>query len=347
MELGSEYNLTLSELNVTENNLFRYLAEYNCIFTDSGRSALKLISAHVGEILLPEFICESVRNCFDMEKVVFYRIASDGQLDINDLKSKINNQTEAIYITHYFGALQCKESLREIREIANKKNILIIEDTTQSLFSASNTVGDYMIASVRKWMPIALGGVLYSRKALPDISKYKKSTDNDRLYGMLLKELFLNGDLDCNATYRNIFAISEHSLDKKEEIELLSDLCRFVISCVDIEVMKKKRINNYEYVVKKLDKIGINPMCKLSNGDCPFVLPLRIPNRNQFRRYLMDNKIYCAVHWPFDNFRPEERNSAIVNADTLISLPIDQRYGVDEMEYLIKVIKAYEGVVSF
>lgn len=42
MELGSEFNLSLSELTVKGNNIFTFLSEYNnVIYFDSGRSALR------------------------------------------------------------------------------------------------------------------------------------------------------------------------------------------------------------------------------------------------------------------------------------------------------------------
>ena len=73
MELGSEYHLNLDELSECGDNVFSYLNEYNCVYTDSGRSAIRLLSKNMkGRILMPEYICESVINCFDLEKIVFF-----------------------------------------------------------------------------------------------------------------------------------------------------------------------------------------------------------------------------------------------------------------------------------
>ena len=69
MELGSEYNLSLSVLEVKEDNIFNYLSDFSKQFYfDSGRSALKHVALHLGpeeKVLLPEFICESVSSCFN------------------------------------------------------------------------------------------------------------------------------------------------------------------------------------------------------------------------------------------------------------------------------------------
>lgn len=347
MEIGSEYNLSLSKLNIVENNLFKYLGDYNCVFTDSGRSALKLVGQFIGGILLPEFICEAVINCFNASKVDFYAINSDGKIDLEDLKSKINEDTKVIFIMHYFGVLQPNKTLKEIRDLADKNNIVIIEDTTHSLFSAKKTIGDYMITSVRKWMPLPNGGVLYSKKKLPETIHLQKSIDNDRVYGMILKELFLKETLDCNATYRNIFSECEDKIDSKREIQLMSDFAKFILSCCDVNFIQERRRENYFYLKKMMEDIGIEPISELGEGDCPFAFIIRVKNRDDFRSYLIEHRIYCAVHWPLDGYKKEERNQGYENAQTLISLPIDQRYGKKEMNYLADVIRGYGGELLF
>jgi hypothetical protein len=68
-----------------------------------------------------------------------------------------------------------------------------------------------------------------------------------------------------------------------------------------------------------------------------------VPDRDDFRKYLMENSIYCAVHWPFDGLAREERPLAVSLSNNILSLPIDQRYGEKEMAYLANVIDAYKG----
>ena len=66
-------------------------------------------------------------------------------------------------------------------------------------------------------------------------------------------------------------------------------------------------------------------------------------DRDEFRAYLMEHRIYCAVHWPFDGVNEMDRPMGKENAENLISLPIDQRYGYEELEYMASVISAYRG----
>lgn len=361
MELGSDYHLSLSELNLREDSIFEYLSGYHNVFWfDSGRSALKHISSHLkqdDEVLLPEFICESVSGCFLPEKTGYYRINNDFTVNVDDLKTKISHKTRLIFVMHYFGALQPWKSLQEIRQLADQHNCVIVEDTTHSVFSQRSTIGDYMVCSIRKWMPIPRGGVLYyhsDRKDLPNADKlaltvpdYPKSNDNGRVYGMVLKDMYLHDGPNYNADYRKIFAASENRIDCQTGIGMMSDFSRFIASCVSIESLKHRRRKNYDFLYHHLVQHGIRPAIAFSASDIPLVYPLRVCNRNSFRAYLMNQNIFCAVHWPFDNVQRVCRPFAIKNAEELISLPIDQRYQDIHMRYLTEMILQYEGDLIF
>ncbi len=349
MELGSEYDITLSELTIKKNNIFGYLSQaFSTVFFDSGRSALKHIASHLKkgcEVLLPEYICESVSNCFDSEGVIYYKIEENFSVNLDDLKSKISERTQVIFLMHYFGSVQPEWILNEIRRIADSEDILIVEDTTHSIFSSVHTIGDYQICSIRKWMPIAKGGVLYFDKDVLSLADafYPKDLDNEKFVGMILKNLFLKGSLDCNSTYRMIFSEAEKRLDVQGEVFLISDFSNFIASCIDINEIIKKRVANYKKLYNRLKERGIYAAIDMDKDQCPFVFLLRVPERDAFRKYLMDNKIYCAVHWPFDGLKKEDRSFANKLSEELISLPIDQRYGEDEINYMADAVLKYGG----
>lgn len=350
MELGGDYNISLTELTVRSGNIFEYLCDCNnAIYFDSGRSALKHLVSRIGKkskVLLPEFICESVSNCFDEDLIDFYRINSDFTVDIDDLEKRAAEGADVIFLMHYFGTVQPAEIIERIDNTAKRNGCIIIEDVTHSIFSKKRTIGDYQICSLRKWMPIPSGGVLYScnndTSEVFENIEYKKDTNNDRAYGMILKDLFLNDGFDCNTYYRKIFSECEKRLDDSKEITLMSDFTRFALSCFDIDVLRNTRVENYRYLEKALEKIGILPEINLDDGNCPLVLPIRAVNRDSLRSYLIENKVYCAVHWPFDGLLEAKRPFAKNCADSLISLPIDQRYSKDEIGYMISKIRDYK-----
>lgn len=353
MELGSEFNLSLAKLNKADYNLFTYLNGFsNVVYLDSGRSAIRYLTSQLSEqdeVLLPEFICESVINCFKKDKISFYKVSANFVADVDDLRRKITTKTKIVFLMHYFGVLQPKGVLSEISDLAKKYGCVIIEDATHSLFTDKNTIGDYVISSIRKWMPIPKGGILFVVRDKLHIQSLdlKKSTDNEKAYGMVLKDLFLKGILDCNSEYRDIFVTCEEKLDEQSDIYQISDFSEYVASCIDITEIIEKRKKNYQYLSTKLERLGVVSAIRMTEDACPLVFLLRLPERDSFRRYLMKNSIYCAVHWPSDGIMETDRLQAIRNSRELLSLPIDQRYDKEHMDYLVEVISKYGGDLSF
>jgi len=349
MELGSEYNLSLTDLNLVSDSVFDFLSDFSEVYKfDSGRSALRHIASRLtplDEVLLPEFICESVSNCFIHSKINFYKLNEDFSIDIADLNRKLSSSTKVIFLMHFFGTLQPVSILSSLRTIANDNGCIIIEDTTHSVFSSKTTIGDYMICSIRKWMPVSKGGLLYYNQNKLDVSQpnYSKSIDNNRSYAMILKTLFLKQGLDVNGEYREIFVKSENDLDNQKEILMMSDFSTFVARCNSIDVLTERRKRNYEMLYKALNERGVKPAIELYPDEIPFTFPMRVRDRDALREYLIDNRIYCAVHWPFDELQRENRMFAVKNSRELISLPIDQRYDDKHITYLIEVLSKYGG----
>lgn len=327
MEIGSEFDLNFNDLQITKNSIFNYLKDYNSCFFDSGRSAIKSIKIRKGKVLLPNYICDSVIDCFDNRNIIFYNVDENFNIDINDLISKLNN-VKTLFIMHYFGCIQDRKILNRIKKICDEKDILIIEDTTHGILSNKATIGDYMVCSLRKWFPIARGGVVYSKNELKLKGKYRKDTDNTKLYGMVLKNMYLNGCIESKELFLDIFKKYENSIDTKKEILYMSDLSKYILSCINIKEIKDKRTNNYFYLK---DKLKIQPVNVIKDKECPFVYLIRSEKRNELRKHLIENSIYCAVHWP--NCSNNE-----------LSLTIDNRYSEKEMKYLVKTVNKFVGM---
>lgn len=67
--------------------------------------------------------------------------------------------------------------------------------------------------------------------------------------------------------------------------------------------------------------------------------------RDALRCRLMEHRIYCAVHWPFDGVQADERPLARKLAAQMLSLPIDQRYDTAHIDYLMDTLNTYKGLL--
>lgn len=348
MELGSEYNLDLSQLEDTQDNLYNYLREKKSIFLDSGRGALYLLleSLPKGKVLIPNYICTSVIDCFREDyEINSYRINMDFTINIEDIEEKLSGDIKILYIVQYFGNVMNITVKNKILDWKRKYNFIIIEDTTHSIFSESCMIGDYCICSLRKWFPIPDGGILYSQTANINqlLQKKIKSRRNiEKANAMILKTLYLQNKVDCNELYRKIFIEEENKLDVQSEIMMISSFSKWLLSFFSISEIIEKRKNNMKYLSTKLQELHYGIQFKES--DTPFAVPIYCKNRDNFRKYLIENNIFCAVHWPILKENPISDTYNEEMSMHILSLPIDQRYGIEEMDYMIKVIKNYREI---
>lgn len=115
--------------------------------------------------LVPAYSCgdeiESLHNAgFEIN---IYNIKSDLQVDIDNLISKISNQTGIILVTHYFGFPQTE--IIKIKELTQTHSSFLIEDCAHAMGSQLEdtplgTIGDASIFSFRKFMDVPHGGAI-------------------------------------------------------------------------------------------------------------------------------------------------------------------------------------------
>jgi perosamine synthetase len=120
----------------------------------------------VGEIITQAFSCLVVPNAikFAGYKPIYVDIDATYNLDIEDLKRKINESTKAIIIQNTFGI---PAKIDEILEIAHQNKILVIENLTHSLGAKYKgkylgNFGDFALLSFNRNKVISsiIGGAL-------------------------------------------------------------------------------------------------------------------------------------------------------------------------------------------
>lgn len=140
-----------------EDKLADYIGSEYAVTLNSGTSALHalLLAYGIGkgdEVIVPSYTFISTANSplFVGAKPVFADIEEETYgLDPDSVAEKITDKTKAIIPVHYAG---CPARVREIKEIAEDKDILVIEDAAES-FGASidgkntGTFGDSGILS--------------------------------------------------------------------------------------------------------------------------------------------------------------------------------------------------------
>jgi len=136
--------------------------------TDKNNLRESVLNPHksVVEVITQAFSCLVVPNAikFAGYKPIYVDIDETYNLDIEDLKRKINKKTKAIIIQNTFGI---PAKIDEILEIAHQNNILVIENLTHSLGAKYKgkylgNFGDFALLSFNRNKVISsiIGGAL-------------------------------------------------------------------------------------------------------------------------------------------------------------------------------------------
>lgn len=345
IELGSEFEIDLDELEPQSDSIYDYLGHFYTIYLDSGRSAATALNTLIdtGTILLPDYICDCVIRVYETKfEIKYYHVLEDFTVDLDDLMKKIDHSVTAVYLMHYFGTLQKEQVLACISSAREKYGFLIIEDTTHSIFTKSCTIGDYCICSLRKWFAITDGAVLYSQKDLSDIDLCHMPVKpvTRKLIAMILKKLYIDDMLDCNQLYRGIFEEEEQKLDRQEQVYRISDFSASLLKNYSVSKLIKKRKDNYRMLIGTLVGKGMEVIFP-NDVFVPLACPIYLEDRDRFRRYLSEHQVYCAVHWPLEKTDLYAFEESRNKSERMISLPVDQRYGSEHMRYLQELLRNY------
>lgn len=141
-------------------------------FTYNGRGALLRACTEIAQrgkrnILLPAYHCPSGITPAIQAGLnpVFYRIRRDLSIDFDDLRAKVDLNTAAILVIHYFGIASDLRLFQELRQ----RGVALIEDWSHSFLrgtppTLSGGDSDYRIYSFWKLAPSAVGGGLWRRQ---------------------------------------------------------------------------------------------------------------------------------------------------------------------------------------
>ncbi len=115
----------------------------------------------------------------------------------------------------------------------------------------------------------------------------------------------------------------------EELVAKMSKLTERLLGSIDCEAVQKRRLENFRYLHDQLGEYN-QLSIDLDKQDVPMVYPF-LTDKSGLREKLIANKIYVATYWP-GIVQPHE----LIN---VLPLPIDQRYGTGEMDYIIEMIK--------
>ena len=285
------------------------------LFFVSGRTALDfiirdiLLTSSVGKVFLPSYCCHSMIEPFLSNglSVSFYEIRCDKNglsADIPPLKPE-----DIFFYMDFFG-FESPDFI-DISQIRNS-GCTIIKDATHSWLTDINKkkddFADYTFISYRKWT--GLTGIATAKKnnknfIIPQENLFHHKYEQLRLLAQNKKKQYMDENQDTKQAFLSAFSEAEELLDEDyanylpttESISALLNLNKSQIATA--------RPQNADFLLCGLQNIPkVTPLFpKLDKNLVPLCVPIMVdPSlRDQLRKHLIDQKIYCPVHWPLSD----------------------------------------------
>lgn len=280
---------------------------------NSARNCLRYIirTYKIKRIWAPAYTCPVVWDAIKAEEceIIFY--------DINEyfLPTKSFPQNDYILYTDYFGVCG-----KNIELLASKYPNLIV-DYSQSFYAKPKGLASFN--SPRKFFGVPDGGYLFQKNKLE--IQLEKDESISR-FSHLIKRI----EQGASNAYSDF--MREDAMLDDVPIKSMSELTLTLLRGINYSEKRKIRLRNFSYLHSKLQEHNLLQL-NLSQVDVPMVYPLLIKKDN-LRTKLIGNKIYVATYWKGQ----KDQNWGKQFENYLLPLPIDQRYSLSDMDFVIKIL---------
>jgi perosamine synthetase len=339
------------EIEEFEKNLADYVDSKFCISFNSGTSALHASLLSIGlksnqEIIVPSFTFIATANSILMAGGIPHFVDIEKEnlgLDPVQTENSISKNVKAIMPVHYAG-LPCK--INELRNIADRKKIYLIEDAAESLGSTINkkmtgTFGDLSVLSFapNKIITTGEGGaVLTNSKTLFEKLKLIRShgrLETSNYFSSTLKPKYVT----LGYNWRMPSMIAALGISQLKRIKKLINMRR----------------KNAQFLSSKLKKFSeITLPTELKHEKHVFqlysILLSNSHQRNNLMAFLAKKGIMTKVYFePIHttqfykkiNFKKSELKNTIEISNRILSLPVYPDLTQNELQYIVDSISNF------
>ncbi|MBO5341771.1 MAG: hypothetical protein J6A73_03685 [Lachnospiraceae bacterium] len=277
----------------------------------------------ISKILLPGFLCDSVKSICEREnvRIGYYSVGTDFlPVDLSVAED------EWLYLVNYYGQLDNGT----INRLAKKYKHIIV-DNVQAYFQEP-IEGVDTIYTCRKFFGVPDGAYLYTNSIL------NEELVMDESYARMT---FLLGRYERTASEFYGGYQENENLLASEPLKKMSKLTRNMLSAIDYSEVKHVRTENYKILHDEFECLNNLHLKEIA---APFMYPLYVANGDKIRIELQKKKIYIPTLWPEVLKHCEVDSLDYDMAKNIVPLPVDQRYNGEDMLYIIReVTRCIEG----
>lgn len=331
--IGGEFEIDLSIQR-------EFVPKPDTYYYASGRTALYQILRSLGprhtRVWMPDWLCHTMVEAAEMAKteVVFYELNSDFKVSLEALDKSGFRDGEAVLMVNYFGLQDLRPTAKAIKE--QYPQSIVIEDDVQAYWcfaEQENPYAVYRFTSMRKAFAIPDGGLVKTSRPMPDVTGHNTFAPLKVKAGVMKQHRGQDGIKDED--YLALFRQGDDLISENYESSMSDDSKR-LFAGTDFGQAKRQRRANAKVILEGLKSLGIKPLIEVPADAVPLFIPIYLENRDEVRKRMFQHEVFCPVHWPLEGMEVKKGKKM---AEHELSLICDQRYGVKEMNEIIKMIR--------
>jgi dTDP-4-amino-4,6-dideoxygalactose transaminase len=328
----------------------------------SGRAAyyavLNRISDHMGHLVvawLPSYLCPAMVEPFRLAgmNVGFYPVHADLSVDVEELCTLVGARPSVVVVCDYFGFHQSLCVMADPSLSLSNEHFVVYDATHAALDQRpGDSVArkpDVCLLSLRKMLPVVDGAlVIWTREnghsCLGTPATLSESASL-RALAMVLKASYLaSGKLE-KGMFLSLYGQSENLISEEyAATQGMSQLSWSMLRRVGVHRARSNRRENY---LRLLDLVrglmSMRPLyTELPEGVYPLGFPVVCEDRDALRNFLIQNQVYCPVHWVLpDEVSREEFPESHWLSQRILTIPCDQRYTSTDMIRIADILAAF------
>lgn len=317
-----------------------FLNQYQLYYT--GRHAIRhlidtiALTKKIDTIWLPKYYCQHVTHWLKQvyHNIEFYHIDPFDPKKSFDWKNHTNTN-DVIILNNFWGLYSYEIPSAEKRPI-------VIEDHSHGWLSngCKNSTADFCFSSLRKTLPVPLGGIVW----IPEKSNTNIKINDFTESNIVQQEEFITNSWEQMTRAMHLKRKCESLNQKEQYLRIYNTAEQYLHEQHEVIPVKKehnKFINNFlfkDYTTGKkknlfyiYEKIEITPFFKIikKESQASFGLQLAFKSRSIFddlKTFLVSKSIYPSELWPNNTIECEFKY--------LMNIHVDFRYTSNDMEYI-------------
>ncbi|MEE0197358.1 MAG: hypothetical protein UEJ46_01180 [Eggerthellaceae bacterium] len=295
------------------------------IALNCGRACLEYLIElrNICTLWLPDFLCSSVPNlcCKAGVEVKTYHIGESFRA-VLDFQIA---EEEWLYLVDYYGQL----TQGDVDEALVASGGRLIIDESQGYYREPWLDADTLY-TCRKWFGVADGAFLHTKDGAKLARALPRSESFDKMGFLLGRFERSAGEFFTDSKINNVrFA--------DEPMAGMSAITENLLRAIEYGDARARRRDNWSFLEEAL---GPSNLLALEAPAVPFMYPYMVMDPEGVRQDAAVEGVYIPELWPNVSRDSGAGSASIGYSSNILPLPVDQRYGRDDLNYLVDVLRS-------